>query len=193
MIEITETEALNRVAAYCSTAEHCQAEIAEKLQRWGIAYDAIDRIINRLEQEKYIDEERFCRAFINDKYRFAKWGKMKIGQALQLKKISSSVYWPYLNEIDEEEYHAVLQKLLAAKRKSVRAESEYELNGKLVRFALSRGFDYASDFGTFRTGGCHCRCGNGGYPSRCLGGRCIEPAVCICTLHSERPWTGESD
>ena len=121
MIEITETEALNRVAAYCSTAEHCRAEIAEKLQRWGIAYDAIDRIINRLEQEKYIDEERFCRAFINDKYRFAKWGKMKIGQALQLKKISSSVYWPYLNEIDEEEYHAVLQKLLAAKRKSVRA------------------------------------------------------------------------
>jgi regulatory protein len=111
MIEITETEALNRVAAYCSTAEHCRAEIAEKLQRWGIAYDAIDRIINRLEQEKYIDEERFCRAFINDKYRFAKWGKMKIGQALQLKKISSSVYWPYLNEIDEEEYHAVLQKL----------------------------------------------------------------------------------
>ena len=45
MIEITETEALNRVAAYCSTAEHCRAEIAEKLQRWGIAYDAIDRII----------------------------------------------------------------------------------------------------------------------------------------------------
>ena len=52
MIEITETEALNRVAAYCSTAEHCRAEIAEKLQRWGIAYDAIDRIINRLEQTK---------------------------------------------------------------------------------------------------------------------------------------------
>ena len=32
MIEITETEALNRVAAYCSTAEHCRAEIAEKLE-----------------------------------------------------------------------------------------------------------------------------------------------------------------
>ena len=115
MIEITETEALNRVAAYCSTAEHCRAEIAEKLQRWGIAYDAIGRIINRLEQEKYIDEERFCRA--------------------------SAGYWPYENELDVEEYHAVLQKLLAAKRKSVRAESEYELNGKLVRFALSRGFE----------------------------------------------------
>lgn len=141
MIEITETDALSRLAAYCSTAEHCRAEVAEKLQRWGIPYDAIDRIIGRLEQEKYIDEERFCRAFIHDKYRFAKWGKVKIGQALQLKKIPQRVYWQYLNEIDEDEYLAVLNDLLAAKRKSVRADNEFELNGKLVRFALSRGFE----------------------------------------------------
>lgn len=141
MTEITETEALSRVAAYCSTAEHCRAEIAEKLQRWSVAYDAIDRIIARLEQERYIDEERFCRAFINDKYRFAKWGKMKIGQALQLKKISSSVYWSFLNEIDEEEYLSILRGLLTAKRKSIHADTEYELNGKLIRFALSRGFE----------------------------------------------------
>lgn len=141
MTEMTETEALNRVAAYCSTAEHCRAEIAEKLQRWGIAFDAIERILNRLEQEKYLDEERYCRAFINDKYRFAKWGKVKIGQAFQLKKISPFVYRPFLEEIDEEEYLFYLQKMLAAKRKSVHAENEYELNGKLIRFALSRGFE----------------------------------------------------
>lgn len=141
MIEITETDALSRVAAYCSTAEHCRAEVTEKLQRWGIPYDAIDRIINRLEQEKYIDEERFCRDFIHDKYRFAKWGKIKIGQALQLKKIPQSVFYRYLNEIDEDEYLAILDNLLAVKRKSVHAENEYELNNKLVRFALSRGFE----------------------------------------------------
>ena len=141
MIEITETDALNRLAAYCSIAEHCRAEVTEKLPRWSIPYDSIDRIINRLEQEKYIDEERFCRAFIHDKYRFAKWGKIKIGQALQLKKIPQRVYCRYLNEIDEEEYLAVLKGLLVAKRKSVHAENEFELNNKLVRFALSRGFE----------------------------------------------------
>ena len=62
MTNITETEALSKVAGYCSTAEHCRAEISEKLQRWGLPYDAIDRILKRLEDEKYIDEERFCRA-----------------------------------------------------------------------------------------------------------------------------------
>lgn len=141
MTEITETEALSRVAAYCSTAEHCRAEITEKLQRWGISYDAIGRILNRLVQEKYIDEERFCRAFIRDKYRFAKWGKVKIGQALQLKKIPSMTYSSFLNEIDEEEYLSILRSLLTVKKKSVHAENEYELNGKLIRFALSRGFE----------------------------------------------------
>lgn len=104
-------------------------------------YDAIDRILKRLEDEKYIDEERFCRAFVNDKYRFAKWGKVKIAQALQMKKVSYNVCRRFLNEIDEEEYLSVLDGLLAAKRKSVHAENEYELNGKLMRFALSRGFE----------------------------------------------------
>lgn len=141
MTEFTETEALNRLAAYCSTAEHCRSEVAEKLQRWGIAYDVIDRIIERLEQEKFIDEERYCRAFIRDKYRFAKWGKVKIGEALVLKKIPRYTFATYLNEIDEEEYLGILNNLLASKRKSVHAENEYELNNKLIRFALSRGFE----------------------------------------------------
>ena len=48
MIEITETDALSRVAAYCSTAEHCRAEVTEKLQRWGIPYAAMARIMNAL-------------------------------------------------------------------------------------------------------------------------------------------------
>lgn len=141
MNTITEDEALNRVAAYCSAAEHCRAEVSEKLQKWGIAYEAIERILARLEAEKYIDDERYCRAFINDKYRFAKWGKVKIAQALQLKKISYNTCRQFLNEIDEEEYLSILDSLLTAKKKSIHAENEYELNGKLMRFALSRGFE----------------------------------------------------
>lgn len=140
-MDMTESEALNKLAAYCSAGEHCRAEAVEKMQRWGIPYETIDRIADHLVKENYINEERYCKAFINDKFRFDKWGKVKIGQALQLKKISPLVYKPFLAEIDEGEYQAVLNKLLAAKKKSVRAENEYELNGKLIRFALSRGFE----------------------------------------------------
>ena len=141
MSEITETEALAKMKAYCASAEHCRAELTEKMQRWGLAYDTVNRIVTQLEHENFIDEERYCRAFINDKYRFAKWGKVKIAQALHLKKIPPYVYSLMLNNIDEEEYLGILRRLLEAKRKSVRATDAYEQNGKLVRFALSRGFE----------------------------------------------------
>ena len=59
--QLTDEEALNRVASYCSTAEHCRAEINEKLQRWGIAYETIARILDQLEAEKFIDDERLDR------------------------------------------------------------------------------------------------------------------------------------
>ncbi len=139
--QLTDEEALNRVASYCSAAEHCRAEISEKLQRWGIAYETITGILNRLEAEKYIDDERYCRAFINDKFHFDKWGKMKIAQGLYMKKIASDMAWRHLNEIDQQEYLSVLRSLLASKRKSIHASSEFELNGKLMRFAISRGFE----------------------------------------------------
>lgn len=129
------------MAAYCASAEHCRAEVVEKMQRWAMPCDAIGRVVERLEAEKYIDEERYCRAFVSDKYRMAKWGKLKIAQALCLKKISSSVYQPILNAIDDEEYIAILQGLLNSKRKSVYAADKYAQGNKLVRFALGRGFE----------------------------------------------------
>ena len=47
-----------------------------------------------------------------------------------------------LDEIDEKEYLDVLRPLLKQKRKSIRAANDYELNQKLARFALSRGFTF---------------------------------------------------
>ena len=77
---------------------------------------------------------------MNDKYRFAKWGKVKIAQALQLKKISYNTCRQFLNEIDEEEYEKGLRDLLRQKSKSVSGRNEYERNTKLIRFAVGRGF-----------------------------------------------------
>lgn len=139
--EINEQEALARLSAWCSLAEHCRSEVEEKALRWGLSAQAASRIVSRLEEERFVDEERFCRAFIRDKSLFAKWGKMKIGQALRLKRIPQSVYGPLLDEVvDDGEYLSTLRALLASKRKTIRARNDYEARAKLVRFALGRGF-----------------------------------------------------
>lgn len=141
MKEITEGEALHKAAAYCSNCERCTFDVTEKLEAWGIDSAAQKRIIDRLVSEKFIDEERFCRFFINDKFKFNKWGKLKISQALYQKKISSKVSAQYLDQIDEQEYLQILRDLIAAKRRSTSAPNEYQLNMKLIRFAASRGFE----------------------------------------------------
>ena len=139
---IDEKEALNRMARFCSTAEHCRAEIEEKLRKWSLPHEVIKRIITTLEKEQYVDEARFSRAFIRDKYRFDKWGKMKIAQALKLKHIPETTSRPLMAEvIDPEEYLSLLRSLLNAKRRSLHVENDYELKGKLIRYALGRGFE----------------------------------------------------
>lgn len=144
MKQISEEEALRRIASQCSTTEHCESELCDKMRRWGVSADAIARIIEKMYKENFINEERFCRAFINDKFRFAKWGKIKIRQALYQKKIApATVSEQLINNIPEEEYQTLLINLIATKKRSIgdKEMSEYELNGKLIRFAISRGFE----------------------------------------------------
>ena len=66
---------------------------------------------------------------------------MKIAQSLYLKKISRTEIAEYLDEIDQDEYMDTFENILKTKRKRIRAKDEYELNGKLVRFAMGRGFE----------------------------------------------------
>ena len=142
MKEFTEEEAFEKMTAWCSTGERCRSEVSEKLQRWSVPYAIINKVIDRLIDSGYIDEERYCRAFIRDKYRLEKWGKQKIAKALYVKRIPQHISNTQWDVIDNDEYQSILHKLLQSKRKSIHANDEKSLNEKLIRFALSRGFDY---------------------------------------------------
>ena len=140
--EITEQEAYLQLAALCAQAEHCQQEMRDKLKRWGIDESAQERIIQRLINEHYIDDERYTRAFVKDKIRYNKWGRRKVQQGLWLKHIDPKIQQRVLDEIDENEYLSVLRPLLRPKQKTVKAQNDNELNQKLVRFAIGRGFTF---------------------------------------------------
>ena len=140
--ETTEQEAYLQLAALCAQAEHCQQEMRDKMKRWGMAPDVQERVIARLVKERYIDDERYARAFVKDKIRYNKWGRRKVQQGLWMKRIDDDIQQRVLSEVDDAEYLAVLKPLLAQKRKSIKAESDYELTQKLVRFAFGRGFTY---------------------------------------------------
>ena len=142
---ITEKEALQKAEAYCSAAERCRSEVEARLARCEtgepLEQSAIERIVTHLQNEGYLCEERYARAFVHDKLHFCKWGRVKIGAALRQKGIPSATIQQALSEIDQEEYLEILEGLIASKRNGVRAASEYERAMKLLRFAAQRGFE----------------------------------------------------
>lgn len=141
---MTANEILYKLAAKCSASEQCLSDVEIKLAKYDLTEEDRTRILRHLVEEKYIDDRRYAEAFVRDKYRFNKWGRIKITQGLRMKGIDSETISNAMEAIDETEYLNILHDLIKAKRKSTRGKNDYEINGKLVRFAIGRGFEYSA-------------------------------------------------
>ena len=141
MKPITPAEAINKAAAYCTLCERCINEVSTKLTAWGILPAEQNKIIERLLSEGFIDEGRYCRAFVNDKLRFNRWGRIKITAALRDKRLPQELIKEAIEQIDEEEYTQVLRDVISIKHKELKGKEDYATQQKLIRFAASRGFE----------------------------------------------------
>ena len=133
-------KAYQRLTALCARGEHCQQDLLTKMRQWGLNDQEQALVMERMVSERYVDDERYARAFVSDKVNFAKWGRRKVEQALWMKRIDSDTATRVLNEVDDQQYIDTLRPLLRQKRRTTKAANERELNQKLMRFALSRGF-----------------------------------------------------
>lgn len=141
MKETTESIILHRMAAFCSTKEYCIQDVRKKIITAGLTDEECERIIQRLCSEKFISEERYVRAYVKDKLRFSKWGRVKIRYELLRKEIPATLIDPILDEANEQEYKSELKDILTKKRKSTKGKTPREVYQKLFRFASGRGFE----------------------------------------------------
>ncbi len=139
---MTFNEALQKGAAYCALSEKCEQDVTEKLQHFDMSSLDCKKVIAQLRQDDFINDERFCNYYVRDKFRFNRWGKIKIAHMLTNKKLPEEIIQKALNTIDEGEYEETLYNILETKLKTLTYKFEYERQGKLFRFAQSRGFEY---------------------------------------------------
>jgi regulatory protein len=137
----TEEEIFNTMAYYCSQSERNVSDVANKLKSTDLSEDSKQNIIERLKDEKFIDEKRYCRSFVTDKFRLNHWGRIKIYYELKQRKIAPETVNAALEMIDEEEYRSILEKILKEKQRLTKGKSTKDLYQKLFRFAASRGFE----------------------------------------------------
>jgi len=141
MKQLNEQEILHLAASYCSMAERCIYDVRKKIASVGASPETAERIIAHLLKEKFIDEARYCRSFVNDKFRFNRWGRIKISYELRGKNIPDTLINKAIVNIDEDEYESTLFALLKDKKRTVKGQTEQDIFAKLYRFSVSRGFE----------------------------------------------------
>lgn len=138
---LSKAEAYLKATSFCAYQERCRQEVREKLYNYELADTEVEEILEKLENEKFLNEERFARAFAGGKFRLKKWGKIKIRQELKMRGIPEEYIRKGLQELNEEEYTDVLTSLLEKKKNSERLKNTAEDKQKLLRFALSKGYE----------------------------------------------------
>lgn len=150
---MTPQQALARLQGQCSKAEYCTGQIRKKLLTWSernrvagkepFTESDIDCIVNDLLRDKYVDDGRFAQAYVRDKARFAKWGKVKIAYNLKMLGVGKSFVDRALEENSSLFSDELLEQIVIKKWNSLgdKVESATKRE-KVLRFALGRGFGY---------------------------------------------------
>ncbi len=134
-------QAYSKMAQLCSRSEQCSADIRKKILAYEIVDEIVDEIIDKLIAEKYIDDERYARAYVNDKFKFNKWGRIKMRYYLHQKGLSDAAIEKGLEKIEEEKYIKLLVKTMKDKAKTIKKKDKFTKMGQIIRYTQSRGFE----------------------------------------------------
>ena len=130
--------ALKKILHYCDYQDRCRKEIFTKLNSFELADDDRNFIVDFLNDEGYINDERYCRSYVKSKLNLKKWGVNKIKLSLMTKGVDKEIIDDVLSEIDRDSYKEELVNLL--KNKKINEDDPYKRKAKLIRYAVGKGY-----------------------------------------------------
>ncbi len=140
--KITDSKiALQKAEKYCIYQERAQQEVRDKLYGWGLHQRDVENIISELIIQDFLNEERFANAYALGKFRQKGWGKIKIKQALKLKRVPEGLIKKALQQIDLDDYLAKLKVILEKKAVLSREKDVYKRNHQLKQYAYGKGYE----------------------------------------------------
>lgn len=136
-----EKSVYDALSAQCAKREYCTADIRRKaLQRLEFDAAAAESVVSALVADGFVDDRRYAAAYAREKSALSGWGPVKIRAALLARGVARDVVVEALSEVDPARASAKLEKVLETKWRTLRDDPQGRL--KLIRFALSRGYDY---------------------------------------------------
>ena len=138
---LTPDQVLDKMAKYCAYQERCVKEVRDKLKTFDIAEEDKTKILDYLLDNRFVNDERYAKAFVRGKVNQSGWGINKIRFHLIQKGIDKDIIDEALGQTDEEAYRQRLIEILKTKAKTVKADSDFEKKRKLAAYAMQKGFE----------------------------------------------------
>lgn len=138
---VTPEMALDRLERMCVKAEHCTWEMRSKMRQWRIDDSDAEKIIESLVGRRFVDDARFARSFVHDKFSFSGWGRRRILLELRQRRIPADAIAEAMECIDPADYEALALRQIRRKVATLPQPLDYDSRVKVFRFAVSRGFE----------------------------------------------------
>lgn len=132
---------LQKAEKYCAYQERSQQEVRQKLYDLGLYPRDVEQIISELIGSNFLNEERFANTYALGKFRIKGWGKIKIKQALKLKRVPEGMIKKALLQIDLDDYLARLKEILEKKAAVLKEKEPYKRNYQLKQYAFGKGYE----------------------------------------------------
>lgn len=125
-----------------SRAAKSEYELRLKMQDKGFDSHLIDNAINTLKEQKYLDDERYCEMFINDKINISKHGVRKIKEALYYKGIDKEIIEEKIRKVSQEDEEERAINLGKKKLFNIKEEDTRKKYIKLSNYLVGKGFEF---------------------------------------------------
>ncbi len=135
-------EALQSLMRLCARGERSTGDAIRLMRTWGVPEGERQAVVDRLVAQRFIDNGRYAELYVREKSRLSGWGARKIAMQLRTKGVEKEVIAEALATIDSDEQSDRLVEKLRRKMRTTKAQSDYEMRGKLLRYALGLGYDY---------------------------------------------------
>lgn len=138
------TQALQSLMRLCSRAEKSSGDALRLMRTWNVPEGERQGVLDKLIELRFIDDARYAEAYTREKSNIAGWGTKKIEFQLRQKGINKEFISKAISSVDTTQQEEQLVKKLERKLRTTKANNNYELRGKLLRYALSMGYEYDS-------------------------------------------------
>ena len=138
----TAQQALQSLMRLCARSEKSSGDALRLMNQWQVPQSECGAVLDKLLKDRFIDDSRYAEAYVREKSRLSGWGARKIAMQLRQKGVSQDVIAEALKQLDSDIELPRLVEKLRRKVRTTKYSSDYELRGKLLRYALSLGFDY---------------------------------------------------